>query len=163
MMTTARDRLSRSDAVTVARIEAAVPDLAAACAVTGRFANMVRNGEHDNLEEWLSEAGGSLLASLARGLNADKHAVLAALREPWSNGQTEGQINKLKALKHQMYGRASLDLLRARLVPAAWQHVIESESDPRFHAEHQEYDPANVKAQKGSRKKIARSDIELLI
>ena len=77
------------------------------------------NGEHDDLEEWLSEAGGSLLASLARGLNADKHAVLAALREPWSNGQTEGQINKLKALKRQMYGRANLDLLRARLVAAA--------------------------------------------
>ena len=115
----ARDHLSRSDAVTVARIEAAVPDLPAACALTGRFANMVRNGEHDDLEEWLSEAGGSLLASLARGLNADKHAVLAALREPWSNGQTEGQINKLKALKRQMYGRANLDLPRARLVAAA--------------------------------------------
>ena len=114
MMTTARDHLSRSDAVTVARIEAAVPDLAAACALTGRFANMLRNGEHDNLEEWLSEAGGSLLASLARGLNADKDAALAALREPWPNGQTEGQINKLKALKRQMYGRANLDLLRAR-------------------------------------------------
>ena len=49
MMTTARDRLSRSDAVTVARIEAAVPDLAAASALAGRFANMVRNGEHDHL------------------------------------------------------------------------------------------------------------------
>lgn len=45
--------------------------------------------------------------------------VMAALREPWSNGQTEGQINKLKTLKRQMYGRAGLDLLRARLVPAA--------------------------------------------
>ena len=119
MMTTVRDRLSRSDAVTVARIEAAVPDLAAASALAGRFVNMVRNGEHDHLEEWLSEAKGSLLASLARGLNADRHAVLAALREPWSNGQTEGQINKLKALKRQMYGRANLDLLRARLVAAA--------------------------------------------
>ena len=51
MMTTARDHLSKSDAVTVARIEAAVPDLAAACALTGRFANMVRNGEYDNLEK----------------------------------------------------------------------------------------------------------------
>ena len=105
--------------MTVARIEAAVPDLAAACTLTGRFANIVINSEHDDLEEWLSEAGGSLLASLARGLNADKHAVLAALREPWSIRQTEGQINKLKALKRQMYGRANLDLLRARLVAAA--------------------------------------------
>ena len=119
MMTTARDRLSRSDAVTVARIEAAVPDLAAASALVGRFVNMVRNGEHDDLDDWLSETEGSLLASLARGLNADRHAVLAALREPWSNGQTEGQINKLKALKRQMYGRAGLNLLRARLVHAA--------------------------------------------
>ena len=119
MMTTARDRLSRSDAVTVARIEAAVLDLAAASALAGRFVNMVRNGEHDDLDDWLSEAEGSLIASLARGLNADRHAVLAALRKPWSNGQTEGQINKLKALKRQMYGRAGLDLLRARLVHAA--------------------------------------------
>ena len=119
MMTTTRDRLSRSDAVSSARIEAAVPDLAAASALAERFVNMVRNGEHDNLEDWLSEAEDSLLASLARGLNADRHAVLAALREPWFNGQTEGQINKLKALKRQMYGRASLDLLRARLVAAA--------------------------------------------
>lgn len=119
MMTTARYRLSRSDAVTVARMEAAVPDLAAASALAGRFVNIVKNGEHDDLDDWLSEAEGSLLASLARGLNADRHAVLAALREPWSNGQTEGQINKLKALKRQMYGRANLDLLRARLVVAA--------------------------------------------
>lgn len=118
MMTTARDRLSRSDAVTVARIEAAVPNLAAASTLVGHFVNMVRNGEHDDLDDGLSEAEGSLLASLARGLNADRHAVLAALREPWSNGQTEGQINKLKAFKRQMYGRAGLDLLRARLVHA---------------------------------------------
>ena len=119
MMTTARDHLSRSDAVTVARIEAAVPDLAVASALVGRFVNMVRNSEHDDLDDWLSEAEGSLIASLAWGLNADRHAVVAAVREPWSNGQTEGQINKLKAFKRQMYGRAGLDLLRAHLVPAA--------------------------------------------
>ena len=40
----------------------------------------------------------------------------AALTESWSNGQTEGQITKLKLVKRQMYGRARLDLLRARLV-----------------------------------------------
>jgi len=37
--------------------------------------------------------------------------------EPWSNGQTEGQINKLKTLKRAMYGRAGLELLRARMTP----------------------------------------------
>jgi transposase len=42
--------------------------------------------------------------------------VKAALTEPWSNGQTEGQNTKLKLVKRQMYGRAKLDLLRARLI-----------------------------------------------
>jgi transposase len=39
--------------------------------------------------------------------------------ESWSNGQTEGQINKLKLVKRQMYGRAKIDLLEARLLSAA--------------------------------------------
>ena len=47
----------------------------------------------------------------------------AALSEPWSNGQTEGQIIKLKLVKRQMYGRAKLDLLRARLVPSEWSDL----------------------------------------
>ena len=42
--------------------------------------------------------------------------MAAALTEPWSNGQTEGQINRLKLLKRSMYGRANIDLLKARLV-----------------------------------------------
>lgn len=46
-------------------------------------------------------------------------AALPALREPWSNGQTEGQINRLKALKRQMYGRANIDLLWAQLIAPA--------------------------------------------
>jgi transposase len=48
---------------------------------------------------------------------------VAALSEPWSNGQTEGQITKLKLVKRQMYGRAKLDLLPARLVPSAWSEL----------------------------------------
>ena len=80
---------------------------------------MVRHGRAEQLPDWLTEAGASVLASFARGLRADVEAVAAALREPWSNGQTEGQINRLKTLKRQMYGRANLDLLRARLVVVA--------------------------------------------
>jgi transposase len=44
--------------------------------------------------------------------------VHAALVQPWSNGQTEGQITKLKLVKRQMYGRAKIDLLQARLIGA---------------------------------------------
>jgi transposase len=53
----------------------------------------------------------------ARALRHDIEAVRNAVLEPWSNGQTEGQINRLKTLKPTMYGRAGVDLLRARLMP----------------------------------------------
>jgi transposase len=62
---------------------------------------------------------GRLLASFEKGIAADLAAVTAALTEPWSNGQTEGQLTKLKLVKRQMYGRARLDLFRARLVVPA--------------------------------------------
>jgi transposase len=47
----------------------------------------------------------------------DLDAVRNAITEPWSNGQTEGQINRLKTLKRAMYGRAGTELLRARMMP----------------------------------------------
>ncbi len=50
-------------------------------------------------------------------MRQDIAAVRNAVLEPWSNGQTEGQINKLKTLKRAMYGRAGIDLLRARMLP----------------------------------------------
>jgi len=37
----------------------------------------------------------------------------------WSNGQTEGQVNRLKLIKRTMYGRANFDLLRQRVLRAA--------------------------------------------
>jgi transposase len=49
----------------------------------------------------------------------DGAAVRAALTEPWSNGQAEGQVNRLKLLKRQSYGRAGFDLLRRRVLLAA--------------------------------------------
>jgi transposase len=52
----------------------------------------------------------------ARTLRRDIEAVRNAIKEPWSNGQTEGQINRLKTLKRAMYGRAGPELLRARML-----------------------------------------------
>ena len=57
--------------------------------------------------------------TFAQGLTKDGMAVRAALTTPWSNGQTEGQVTKLKLLKRQMYGRASFDLLGRRVLLAA--------------------------------------------
>ena len=54
-----------------------------------------------------------------RGLTDDRAAVEAGLSQEWSNGPTEGHVNKLKLLKRQMYGRANVDLLRQRMLRAA--------------------------------------------
>lgn len=46
--------------------------------------------------------------------------VKEALMDPCRDaGQTEGQITKLKLVKRQMYGRAKIDLLQARLIDAS--------------------------------------------
>ena len=53
----------------------------------------------------------------ARKVRQDIGAVTNALTQPWSSGQVEGQINRLKALKRSMFGRAGAELLRARILP----------------------------------------------
>jgi len=53
----------------------------------------------------------------ARAVHQDIDAVRNAVLEPWSNGQTEGQVNRLKTIKRAMYGRAGIELLRARMIP----------------------------------------------
>lgn len=116
MMTTGRDGLSKAEAVTVTTIEAAVPALDEARSLLSGFQAMIREGKPRELDTWIDTAAGGLLASFANGLSRDRAAVAAALVEPWSNGQTEGQITRLKLVKRQMYGRAKLDLLEARLI-----------------------------------------------
>jgi transposase len=119
ILTLSRDHLSKADAITVAAVERGVPALATARQLLERFHRLFRARDLDGLTPWLADAAGSLLASFSKGIRRDITAVKAALTEPWSNGQTEGQITKLKLVKRQMYGRAGLDLLRARLlIPA---------------------------------------------
>ena len=119
LMTVQRVKLPKADAVTVAAIETGVPALALARNLMERFHCMLRTRDVGALPGWLAETSTSLLASFGKGIAADLSAVTAALTEPWSNGQTEGQITKLKLVKRQMYGRARLNLLRARLVVPA--------------------------------------------
>ncbi|MFJ1293595.1 transposase [Paracoccus yeei] len=99
MMTTGRHHLSKSDSILVTQVEHALPALSQARRLLDAFTTMVRNGDAAAMAGWLEEASGSEMAAFARGLTADLDAVMAALREPWSNGQTEGQINRLKMLK----------------------------------------------------------------
>ncbi len=119
-MTMARAHLSKADTVIIAAIEAGVPMLVEARRLMERFHAMIRRKIVDDLEPWITEASASLIASFANGIARDKAAVRAAITEPWSNGQTEGQITKLKLVKRQMYGRGKIDLLQARLIGATW-------------------------------------------
>ncbi len=119
LLTADRNRLTKAEALTVAMVEAGVPALVEARAVVERFQAMVRAMTPDKLDPWIARAGASLVASFARGVAKDEAAVRAAITLPWSNGQTEGQITKLKLMKRAMYGRGKLDLLQARLIGPA--------------------------------------------
>lgn len=118
LLTVGRDGLSRAETVTVAAIEGGVPQLVEAREVIAAFQAMVRRRSMAELGPWLERARGSLVASFVAGITKDLAAVQAALSMPWSNGQTEGQITKLKLVKRMMYGRGKLDLLQARVIGA---------------------------------------------
>jgi transposase len=115
--------LSGVESAMIENLMAACPALAIARKLAVRFVDMVKNRQADALDPWIAEATASSsprdLQGFARGLQADLAAVRAALALPWSNGQTEGHIHRLKALKRQMYGRAGFDLLRIRVLNAA--------------------------------------------
>jgi transposase len=73
------------------------------------FVKLVRKGQGAKLTRWLEQAdhsGVPELRAFACSLRLDGAAIRAMLRLPWSNGPTEGYINRLKTLKRQMYGRA---------------------------------------------------------
>ena len=83
---------------------------------------MVRERTGEDLDAWLDKVQESHLPefdSFATGIQRDKAAVLAGLTLSWSNGPTEGHVNRLKLIKRSMYGRAKFDLLRARVLYAA--------------------------------------------
>ena len=83
------------------------------------FVKIVRGQGSMSIGLWLVKAfdsGVKELKSFANGLQKDFLAVSEATVSPGSNGQTEGQVNRLKLLKRQMYGRAKFDLLKARVM-----------------------------------------------
>ncbi len=102
------------------------PELAAVISQWESFACLLRDRDDPHpacrLEQWLAEATRSAVPELkafATKLRQDLVAVLAALTSPYSQGQTEGRITKLKLIKRSMYGRAKFDLLRQRVLYAS--------------------------------------------
>ena len=89
-----------------------------------RFRGLLMGSSLEKLDVWLQDAqlsGVYAMQSFARAARQDFDAIRNAVLEPWSSGQTEGQINRLKAIKRAMYGRAGL--LRARMIPL-YQHDL---------------------------------------
>lgn len=106
----------------VDRLRAGAPNRQEGLGLVAELAEMLRKESRMSLREWLTkvrQSGVQEMRTFAEGLRQDEAAVQAALEEPWSNGPVEGEVNRLKLIKRQMYGRAGLQLLRARVLNAA--------------------------------------------
>jgi transposase len=95
------------------------PELSKVRDLARRFVVLLREHDLVGFERWLQEAEQSELRGFARSLQTDFEAVRAAVETTWSNGPTEGHVNRLKTLKRAMYGRAGFALLKARMLHAA--------------------------------------------
>jgi transposase len=115
-----RRQMTLRQIVNVDALKAASAEFTSMRGLAMRLRGLLRGGTVEKLDVWLKDARQSGIYGMqrfARALRHDIEAVRDAALESWSNGQTEGQINRLKTLKRTMYGRAGVDLLRARLMP----------------------------------------------
>jgi transposase len=113
-------RLDPDDQARLAAIRASCPHLDALAAHIRSFAEMMtRRQGLLALDDWLAQAEASdlpQLRSFANGIRRDQQAVTAGLALPYSSAAMEGNVNKIKMIKRQMYGRAGFDLLRKRVI-----------------------------------------------
>lgn len=113
------ERLTADQQALIGRLCEADGAIAAAHTLARDFASIARERQGGRLDAWIADAIAADIPDVRRfalGLVLDKEAIRAGLTEEWSNGPTEGHINRLKTLKRQMYGRAKFDLLRQRLL-----------------------------------------------
>ncbi|MCA9068114.1 MAG: ISL3 family transposase [Planctomycetaceae bacterium] len=118
-----QDELAETDRKFVEELQNQCPSIKQAAELGQEFVEMVHHRQMENWPGWLDRATHpntpKEIRNFALGLKSDEEAVKAALSLEWSNGQVEGQVNRLKTLKRQMYGRASFALLRKRVLLAA--------------------------------------------
>jgi transposase len=113
------EKLAAADAAYRTALYEACPHAELITGLSGQFRTMIRERDPMAFDAWLKTARTCPVPELKRfaeGLQNDYAAVRAAVEGVWSNGQTEGQVNRLKVLKRMMYGRAGFDLLRARVL-----------------------------------------------
>lgn len=110
---------SKADQLAIELLKKQHSDLDTAISLAVDFADLVRRKESKRLDQWLNSAKNSKIRAItgfATKLKDDLDAVRNGVTYQWSNGQVEGQVNRLKMLKRQMYGRASHELLKKRFL-----------------------------------------------
>jgi transposase len=114
------EKLTEEQAAFLERLKQQCPHIELAQSLALEFFAMARRRDPHGLEGWIARTAASGIEALKNfgvGLRRDWEAVVAGLTLEWSSGPVEGQINRLKLVKRQMFGRAGLALLRARVLP----------------------------------------------
>jgi transposase len=113
------DDVSPEDTAKLTAIISRCPALAGTHTLVRDFGQMITNRTGKHLPAWLNRVdhdGEPELRAFAKGLCRDLPAVTAGLTLPYSSGPVEGNVNRIKMIKRQMYGRAGFDLLRHRIL-----------------------------------------------
>ncbi len=111
--------LSDTAAQYVTALKHLCPQIAQAQDLLLQFRTLLQDHDSPDFDQWLERSEQSAISEVvgfSQGLRRDYAAVKAACSSPWSQGQTEGQVNRLKTIKRQMYGRAGFALLRCRVL-----------------------------------------------
>ena len=117
--TSSQNRGDVQEQAYISRLRQLSPTIQQAQHLLGQFRRLLRAQDLAGFRVWLPQATRSAVPEVrgfAQGLRKDRSAVEAAFVFEWNNGQVEGQVNRLKMLKRQTYGRASFDLLRRRIL-----------------------------------------------
>jgi transposase len=115
------DHHSAEDRAALTGVLAGCPHLATLARHVTAFATLLTRRRGERLTTWIQQVQADDLPhlhSFAAGLQQDLDAVVNGLTLPYSSGAVEGNVNRIKMLKRQMYGRASFDLLRTRVLHA---------------------------------------------
>ena len=125
------DQMTEEQQTLLDRLIGACPDIIRIRDLALGFREALKNQDSAVLTKWIQEVKRCEFGPLVRfgyGLEKDLSAVTAAVETQWSSGQVEGQVNRLKAIKRQMYGRAGFSLLRARVLPYSLPGTLISHS-----------------------------------
>jgi transposase len=120
LVTRPADKMTEEQQQLFDRIQSQCPEVVDLRRLALSFSDALTADESTLIKQWIEKAKRCEFGPVVRfayGLQKDISAVAAAVDTPWSTGQVEGQINRLKMIKRQMYGRAGFELLRARVLP----------------------------------------------